>query len=64
MSTPFDVPVGLPAQPVSPHGRFFVNQTFHFETLRNAGYILNFNVSDILALNQRFSYLQQGSPLK
>jgi pimeloyl-ACP methyl ester carboxylesterase len=29
-----------PAQAVSPRGRFFTNQTFHFETLRNAGYAL------------------------
>ncbi len=29
-----------PAQAVSPRGRFFANQTYHFETLRNAGYIL------------------------
>lgn len=29
-----------PAQAVSPRGRFFSNQTYHFETLRNAGYIL------------------------
>jgi len=28
-----------PAQAVSPRGRFFANQTFHYETLRNAGYI-------------------------
>jgi alpha-beta hydrolase superfamily lysophospholipase len=28
------------APAVSPRGRFFANQTFHFETLRNAGYIL------------------------
>ena len=28
------------APAVSPLGRFFANQTFHFETLRNAGYIL------------------------
>ena len=29
------------APPVfSPRGRFFANQTFHYETLRNAGYIL------------------------
>ena len=27
-----------PVQAVSPRGRFFTDQTFHFETLRNAGY--------------------------
>jgi len=27
-----------PVQAVSPRGRFFADQTFHFETLRNAGY--------------------------
>jgi hypothetical protein len=30
-----------PVQAVSPRGRFFNNQTFHFEVLRNAGYILS-----------------------
>src|SRR5215472_5620019 len=30
-----------PAQAVSPRGRFFADQTFHFETLRNAGYTLS-----------------------
>jgi pimeloyl-ACP methyl ester carboxylesterase len=30
-----------PVQAVSPRGRFFTNQTFHFETLRNAGYALS-----------------------
>jgi pimeloyl-ACP methyl ester carboxylesterase len=29
------------AQAVSPRGRFFTDQTFHFETLRNAGYALS-----------------------
>jgi alpha-beta hydrolase superfamily lysophospholipase len=29
-----------PVQTVSPRGRFFTDQTFHFETLRNAGYAL------------------------
>src|ERR1700758_3250885 len=27
-----------PVNAVSPRGRFFADQTFHFETLRNAGY--------------------------
>ena len=27
----------IPVQAVSPRGRFFADQTFHFETLRNAG---------------------------
>jgi hypothetical protein len=35
------VPEAGPAQAASPSGRFFGNQTFHFETLRNAGYILS-----------------------
>src|SRR5215469_12776812 len=30
-----------PTQAVSPRGRFFANPTFHFETLRNAGYIVS-----------------------
>src|SRR5215467_2141114 len=34
---------GFEASPrvFSPRGRFFANQTFHYETLRNAGYILS-----------------------
>jgi pimeloyl-ACP methyl ester carboxylesterase len=34
---------GLEAIPqaASPRGRFFTNQTFHYETVRNAGYILS-----------------------
>jgi hypothetical protein len=34
---------GLEAGPqaFSPRGRFFANQTFHYETLRNAGHILS-----------------------
>ena len=39
MTTQNDVQAGPSAPPVSPRGRFFTNQTFHFETLRNAGYI-------------------------
>jgi pimeloyl-ACP methyl ester carboxylesterase len=35
------VPETVPSEAVSPRGRFFVNQTFHFETLRNAGYIIS-----------------------
>src|ERR1700746_1059131 len=30
-----------PVHAVSPRGRFFADQTFHFETLRNAGYALS-----------------------
>jgi hypothetical protein len=29
------------AQGDSPRGRFFTTPTFHFETLRNAGYIVS-----------------------
>ena len=29
----------VPAQAVSPRGRFFATREFHYETLRNAGYI-------------------------
>src|SRR6516164_5425425 len=30
-----------PTQTVSPRGRFFADPTFHYETLRNAGYIFS-----------------------
>ena len=36
----------IPPQAISPRGRFFSNQTFHFETLRNAGYIVS-NCADL-----------------
>ena len=39
-----DVPGSM--QGFSPQGRFFSNQTFHFETLRNAGYIVS-NCADL-----------------
>lgn len=41
MSNPSAVSATTPPQPVSPRGQFFANQTFHFETLRNAGYIFS-----------------------
>ena len=34
------IAITAPAPVVIPRGRFFANQTFHYETLRNAGYIL------------------------
>src|SRR3974377_998582 len=35
-----------PAQSLTPRGLFFANPTFHFETLRNAGYIVS-NCADL-----------------
>src|SRR5208283_215793 len=40
------VPEAAPAQAVSPRGRFFATQTFHYEALRNAGYIVS-NCADL-----------------
>jgi hypothetical protein len=40
------VPAAAPAQAVSPRGRFFADQEFHYETLRNAGYIAS-NCADL-----------------
>ncbi len=40
MANEHAVPEAGPAQAVSPRGRFFATQTFHYEALRNAGYIL------------------------
>ena len=34
------------AQEMCPKGRFFADQTFHFETLRNAGYTLSPGLSN------------------
>jgi hypothetical protein len=46
MTITSEVPEAGSAQAVSPRGRFFANQTFHFETLRNAGYIVS-NCADL-----------------
>lgn len=46
MASASAVPEAGPAPAVSHKGRFFANQTFHFETLRNAGYIVS-NCADL-----------------
>jgi hypothetical protein len=48
-----------PAQAVSPRGRFFANQTFHFETLRNAGYILA-NCTDLGEVLETVKVIAEG----
>jgi len=53
------VPDASPAQAVSPIGRFFANQTFHFETLRNAGYIVS-NCADLGEVLETVKVITEG----
>jgi len=48
-----------PTQAVSPRGRFFANPTFHFETLRNAGYILS-NCADLGEILETVKVISEG----
>ena len=48
-----------PPQAVSPRGRFFANQTYHFETLRNAGYILA-NCADLGEVLETVKVISEG----
>src|SRR3974377_411635 len=53
------VPEAVPSQAVSPRGRFFANQTFHFETLRNAGYIAS-NCADLGEILETVKLITEG----
>ena len=44
---------------LSPRGRFFANQTFHFETLRNAGYIVS-NCADLGEILETVKVIAEG----
>ena len=46
-------------QAVSPRGHFFANQTFHYETLRNAGYILS-NCADLGEVLETVKVITEG----
>jgi len=48
-----------PAPAVSPRGRFFANPTFHFETLRNAGYIIS-NCADLGEILETVKVISEG----
>jgi len=48
-----------PAQAVSPRGRRFANQTFHFETLRNAGNIVS-NCADFGVVLETMKVIAEG----
>ncbi len=48
-----------PAQAVNPRGRFFATQTFHFETLRNAGYIVS-NCADLSEVLETVKVITEG----
>ena len=48
-----------PAHAVSPRGRFFNNQTYHFETLRQAGYILS-NCADLGEILETVKVIAEG----
>ena len=47
------------AQAVSPRGFFFANPTFHFETLRNAGYIVS-NCADLSEMLETVKIVSEG----
>jgi len=47
------------AQAVSPRGRFFTDQTFHFETLRNAGYVFS-RCADLGELMETTKQIAEG----
>ena len=48
-----------PEQAVSPRGLFFANATFHFETLRNAGYIVS-NCADLSEILETVKVISEG----
>jgi len=52
-------PGASPTQAVSPRGRFFGNPTFHFETLRNAGYIVS-NCADVGEILETVKAIDEG----
>ena len=49
-----------PAQAVSPRGRFFATQTFHYEALRNAGYIVS-NCADLGEILETVKVIAEGA---
>jgi pimeloyl-ACP methyl ester carboxylesterase len=48
-------------QASSPRGRFFTNQTFHYETLRNAGYIFS-ECADLGEMLETTKEITEGDP--
>src|SRR5215471_16661820 len=48
-----------PTQAVSPRGRFFANPAFHFETLRNAGYVAS-NCADLGEILETVKVIAEG----
>jgi pimeloyl-ACP methyl ester carboxylesterase len=50
-----------PAQSLTPRGLFFANPTFHFETLRNAGYIVS-NCADLGEIFETIKVISEGDP--
>jgi pimeloyl-ACP methyl ester carboxylesterase len=48
-----------PAQAVSPRGRFFTDQAFHFETLRNAGYAFS-QCADLGEMLETTKHISEG----
>ena len=48
-----------PTQALSPRGRFFATPTFHYETLRNAGYILA-NCADLGEILETVKVIAEG----
>ncbi|MGO9107853.1 MAG: alpha/beta hydrolase family protein, partial [Thermoguttaceae bacterium] len=59
MTNQHAVPEAGPAKAVSPRGRFFATQTFHYEALRNAGYILS-NCADLGEILETVKVIAEG----
>jgi hypothetical protein len=57
--TTIDPTSNAQSQPVNPRGRFFTNTTFHFETLRNAGYIAA-NCADLGEMLETTKLIAEG----
>ena len=53
------VPEAGRAQGASPRGRFFANPTFHYETLRNAGYTVP-NYADLVKILETVKVVDEG----
>ena len=49
------------SQAVAPRGLFFANPTFHFETLRNAGYAVS-NCADLGEIFETVKVISEGDP--
>jgi len=59
MSNAIETAVAAAKQRVVPRGRSFANQTFQYETVRNAGYILA-NCADLGEILEAVELIDEG----